>query len=323
MKRCPVCGHRDNCSTWEYNHNAIFCRRVVSDRPGAGGWTHILDGEAPEERPALRVVKPQPVEAKADRYILHTVYETILRRLFLLPEHKDNLLSRGLDMEAIERGMFRSTPTEEEAEEIVREIVGSCEPVGVPGFYFDGRWRLVKMPSGFLIPIRDRAGLIQGLQVRRDYLMHAKDNRYAWVSSKNDIKNRYPRGTSPCAPVHFQNPERIIETGRAVVTEGVLKGFVSSYYLSPSEGGIICLASVSCFQDNFALHLKEAFPSLHSISIAFDRDWQQKREVKGQLHRLMRVLKSQEFNVSIYEWDTQEKGLDDYLVAEARERAAA
>lgn len=242
------------------------------------------------------------------------VYQVLLRSLPLLTPHNEDLEARGLDALARVRGKFKSTPTEEEAAHFVSKIIAECDLSDVPGFYKDHTgWRMVKTPSGYFVPVLDRDGLIQGLQIRRDVLRHPKDPRYLWLSSSN-----YPSGTSSGAPAHIQNPERMA-TGKCIITEGALKSFVAAQHLPPDEGGIIGLAGVSCFRDDFALHLKQAFPSLHSVAIAFDRDWQSKKEVKRQLHRLLRVLKSQEFNVSICTWDTPEKGLDDFLVAESCE----
>lgn len=315
-KPCPVCGKRDNCAV---SDDGTYCRRVWSEHRGRdGGFWHPNEEGKPVRQPVLHVVKPEPKETRAARHTRHTIYEVLLRLSPLLPEHRENLSARGLSPEAIARGLFKSTPTEAETEQIASEISRDCEPSGVPGFFYErGRWQLVKVPSGFFVPVRDRAGLIQGLQVRRDYLRHAKDPRYTWLSSRG-----YPLGTSSGAPAGIEYPERIIETGRALITEGSLKAYVAAQYLPPDEGGIIALAGVSTFRDTFALHLKQAFPSLHSVSIAFDRDWREKREVKRQLYRLMRLLKAESLSVSVCTWDTTEKGIDDYLVAEAREKEA-
>jgi hypothetical protein len=245
-----------------------------------------------------------------------TGYRSLLSALPLLPGHRDNLLARGLDLTAIERGMFRSTPTEEEAVQLTREISDAHDLAGIPGFYRErDAWQLVHAPAGFFVPVLDREGLIQGLQVRRDYLKHEKDSRYCWLSSANR-----PFGTSSGAPCHVQNPERIAATGKCMITEGALKSFIAAQYLDESEGGLMALAGVSIFQDSFGLRLKQAFPDLRSVAIAFDSDWQSKKEVKAQLLRLTRVLRGANFeSITIRTWPTNEKGIDDYLVAEARE----
>ena len=53
---------------------------------------------------------------------------------------------------------------------------------GVPGFYRDdsGAWTFIHEKRGILIPVRDRYGRIQGLQLRRD---NVEKRKFRWVSS--------------------------------------------------------------------------------------------------------------------------------------------
>lgn len=94
------------------------------------------------------------------------------------------------------------------------------ELLGLPGFrtYYD-EWT-VSGPNGFLIPIRNRDGLIQGLKIRLDDA--DKPNRkYRWLSSRN-----MPGGTRSCSYVHVTG-----DTAKkwACLTEGPLKGDVASF----------------------------------------------------------------------------------------------
>lgn len=309
---CPVCGHRDNCAV---SDNGTYCRRVRSDYQGRdGGWWHPNTDAGVTPRP-VPVVKPsKPPAPQLDRGKVDLVYQALLRSLSLLPAHRDGLRSRGLDELAIVRGKFKSTPTEAEAAAFIASL--GLDPSGVPGFFKDGSgWRMVKVPSGFFVPVLDRGGLIRGLQVRRDNLKGPKDPRYMWFSS-----NGYPLGTSPGSPVHVQCGERIAATGRVIITEGALKAFVASNYLAPEEGGLLGIGGVGTFRDEFGEQIKSAWPELETAVIAFDRDWAEKVEVKRQLHRLVRVLKSADLSVVIRTWE-QEKGLDDFLLAESYEVA--
>jgi hypothetical protein len=316
LKRYPRCGYKDNCSITR-DERILICARVSSERPARDGrWTHFL--EDPPNSPAPRVIKhsPAPV-AVADKYLKHTILTSLLRFLPLLPVHRDDLLRRGLSLSEIETGGFKSTPTDEEAAEIARELSQDCDLAGVPGFYKKaGAWSLVKTPSGFFIPVRGRAGLIQGLQIRKDYQRDKADPRYTWLSSRD-----YPFGSTSGAPCHVQNPERIDETGRCIVIEGALKSFIAAQYLPPSDGGLVALAGVSTFQENFGAHLRKAWPALHTVAIAFDSDFAVKREVKMQLYRLMRSLKLMDGLAVVVRTWTHEKGIDDYLTAEAYEVA--
>lgn len=154
-KPCPQCGKRDNCAV---SVAGTYCRRIPSQYPGRdGGWWHPNEDtqHTSAPRPALRVVERQPVPLSANRHKLDLVYQVLLRSLTLFTPHADNLRARGLDDLAIARGKFKSTPTEEEATRIVRGIAEDCDLSGVPGFYKDrSGWKLVKVPSGFLIPVR-------------------------------------------------------------------------------------------------------------------------------------------------------------------------
>lgn len=310
---CPVCGHRDNCAVTE-DRTRAYCRRVRSDYQGRdGGWLHILDDVAPP--PSRPIVTPAPpLPPLADRRIRSDIYTALLLSLPLLTPHHEDLRRRGLTDEAIRCGMFRSTPTESEAREIISNL--NCDFEGIPGFYRDlCGYCMVKTWPGFFIPVRDRAGLIQALQVRRDHVGNNGDARYIWFSS-----GRYSTGVSSGAPVHIQNPERITETGRAIITEGALKAFIAAQFLSPDEGGIIAFAGVSTFREGLGQQLKEAWPKLSHIAVAFDADWQTKKEVMAQLRRLIQTLKASFESVEVMEWEN-EKGLDDFLINESHEVA--
>jgi hypothetical protein len=275
----------------------------------------VLTGDlAPPLAPVVK--EPKPPAPVADKHMRSAIYRALLWHLSLSDSHRVNLVRRGLNEQAIEQGRFKSTPTAEEAARVVTELESEADLAGVAGFYREGaQWRMVRVPSGFFVPVLDRGGLIQGLQIRRDELMRQKDARYTWLSSSG-----YTFGTSSGAPCHVQSPERITATRKAIITEGAIKAFVAAQYLQPDEGGLLALAGVSTFKDDFGLRLKQAFPDLQQVSVAFDRDWKEKREVKAQLYRLLCVLKRAGFeSVMIRTWDAPEKGLDDLLVAEATE----
>jgi DNA primase len=310
---CPICGHRDNCAV---SDDGTYCRREPSPYQGRdGGWWHpnedTADRPAPIFKPAPHVIE-QP---RADRQLIHAIYSALLRLLVLLPAHRDALLARGLSLQTIERELFRSTSTEEEAREIAENLVETCDPKGVPGFFRrSGRWQMVKAPSGFFTVVRDRAGLIQGLQIRKDYQKDKDDPRYIWLSSNPEF---YPLGTKSGSLIHIQHGERITITGKAIITEGPLKSIVASEFLSPDEGGIVALPSVNTFRETLGSHLTEVWPNLQTVNISFDADWKSKREVKFHLHRLIQVLKGAGLSVNVRTWPTTEKGIDDYLLSKS------
>lgn len=317
LKRCPECGHKDNCSV-SRNRAMLICGRVRSERVARDGrWLHVLRSDRPLPSQSVRYSEPTIARTAlvvpvANRRMRSVIYSALLRHLRLLPAHRDDLTRRGLTTEAIERGGFRSTPPLPSACEITKELSGECSLAGVAGFFkSNSRWQMVKVPSGFFIPICDSEGLIQGLQIRRDYLRNDKDCRYLWFSSKS-----FPFGTGSGAPAHIQNPERVHATGKLIITEGALKSFVAAQFLDANEGGILGLAGVSTFRENIGTRLRHTWPNLQNVAIAFDRDWHEKLEVKRQLYRLIQSLKQASFaSISVRTWE-REKGIDDYLRSE-------
>jgi hypothetical protein len=176
---------------------------------------------------------------------------------------------------------------------------------GVPGFYFkDGRWRLNTSQKGFYVPYRDERGRIVGLQIRRDGNVEPK---YLWLSSRD-----LPEGTPASACVHFAKPDLALSSGEVLITEGALKADRISEF-----GQISCVAVAGVTATSPArltALLRQAFPDLQGVIIAFDMDWQDKKEVKDALLRLLRVLRDDGLTVKVRTWDLAlGKGLDDAL----------
>jgi hypothetical protein len=121
----------------------------------------------------------------------------------------------------------------------------------------------------------------------------------------------------PGAPVHICRPERIRVTGEAILTEGALKSAVISFFLGC---GVIGVAGVSTFTEDFGERLREDFPELRRVTIAYDNDWRQKREVRKALFRLQGTLRRAGLRWSVRKWPDAWKGYDDYLAATAERR---
>ena len=82
-----------------------------------------------------------------------------------------------------------------------------------------GEWTL-SGPNGFLIPVRNKDGLIQGLKIRLDDA-DAPNRKYRWLSSRG-----LPNGTRSYSWVHVTGDR---SRKRAFLTEGPLKGDVASF----------------------------------------------------------------------------------------------
>src|SRR5262249_49709215 len=141
---------------------------------------------------------PAPERANVD--VLHRVYRALLAALTLRRAHRDRLHGRSLSDEEINRRGYRTLPVQGRARIApdLREKYGDVV-LRVPGVITrerDGRRYLsLAGAAGLLIPVRDRAGRIVALLIRRDG--DGEDGpRYVYLSSR-----RYG-GPGPGAPVH-------------------------------------------------------------------------------------------------------------------------
>lgn len=217
---------------------------------------------------------------------------------------------RGFTNAEVDRLGYVSAPNHAEAD-AVAERLSKYDLRGVPGFYRrGGRFRLRDLGSGIYIPVRDAQRRIRGIQIRRD----EGEPRYIWLSTPAD---RFEGGASSGAPVHFCRPERIRVTGEALLTEGALKSAVISFFLNC---GVIGVAGVSTFADDFGERLKADFPELRHVRIVFDNDWKSKPPVRKALFRLQGTLRRAGLRWSVRKFADAYKGFDDYLAATAKRK---
>jgi hypothetical protein len=280
-----------------------------------GAHMHRLRDTSPSDFPQF-VEKPAPPIAPQKTPELleliqrcHVVYTKLTREcLALNQQHRSALRLRGLNDEAINRGGYVSTGWTLYADDIERAMQ-PYDLSGIAGFYREGgRWRLVDAPPGFLVPVRDIHSRIRGLMIRRDGVTGS--GKYVWLSSVNR-----PEGTSSGAPVHFAKPELIELAGELIITEGALKADVIAHLSNMPVAGV---AGVSTFGATFAANLRQRFPALRNIVIAYDRDMLENEHVYGALRRLTCQLERERFQVRIRTWPTDAKGYDDFLLASLR-----
>lgn len=129
--------------------------------------------------PQTQERQPVPLERR------HAAYSDMLEHLTLLDRHGENLLERGLSEERIRENGYKSMPETERGRRLIADLLRSCghELSGLPGFRtYYGEWTL-SGPNGFLIPVRNKDGLIQGLKIRLDDA-DAPNRKYRWLSSR-------------------------------------------------------------------------------------------------------------------------------------------
>ncbi len=133
--RCPRCG----ISGGIFDLYAVFTgiprdevRRAIIDRIGI-----------PDTKPEHR--KPVPIKVKEEYPITdidsrHATYSALLSKLSLAPDHKENLLNRGLSESDIRRLGYKTAPVVGMAQIAKQLQAEGLYLAGVPGFYRDDKW---------------------------------------------------------------------------------------------------------------------------------------------------------------------------------------
>ncbi|QDV37434.1 DUF3987 domain-containing protein [Tautonia plasticadhaerens] len=264
--------------------------------------TEDADDSGDGPGPALAVARPAPIDADpAELDLRDRVYRDLLERLPLADRHRDALRARGLTDERIDRNAYRSLSffqARQEALGPLRDRFGE-ELLRVPGFR-QGRSGigLAALPNGLLIPVRDAAGRVVALKIRRDDA--AGGPRYLSFSGGD--------GPSSGAPPHVPpgvGPAPVIR-----LTEGELKADVAS-----ARDGLptISVPGVTAWAAGIPL-LREL--GAETVRLAFDADARTKPGVARQLLDCATALASEEFLVELERWPAEAgKGIDDVLAA--------
>jgi hypothetical protein len=312
--KCQICGAPDWCGTSPDGKFAV-CMRVESPKQSAnGGWVHILieGDEKPRPKRAAPTDLPSTSVSVKD---LDAVYSAFLRNLVLSHDHRAELFARGLSETDIHLHGYRSMPASVYSSTVCRLLANGFDLRGVPGFYYRNfAWHFVDYfnATGFLVPIRDAQHKICALQLRRD---DDRKPKYLMISSSDK-----PRGASSGTPPHFATLNVTDENGHlayrhmfreTIVTEGALKAnIIAAYSNTPTVG----LVGVGCFNDSIGQKLKQAFPNLETVKIAFDMDAAVNPAVKAQRDRLVLTLEKINLKARVLSWNRAYKGFDDYLV---------
>ena len=249
--------------------------------------------------PQIQERKPRTLEER------HAVYSEMLSFLSLSGGHRENLLERGLSEERIEQNGYRSMPETPAQRRLLAKLVGSSyELLGIPGFYTRyGQWTLAG-PNGFLIPVRDKDGLIQGLKIRLDEA-DQPNRKYRWLSSRGRSMSS---GTRSYSWIHVTGDRT---RKRAFLTEGPLKGDVASFLAN--DALFICTGGVNAIKG-----LREAIQALGVCEIveAMDMDQMTNPQVRGAILAMRReVQKIPGIRYSKYSWNPAYKGVDDYFLS--------
>ena len=320
IARCPFCGDSENP---EHGHlylnvskNVYYCVRC-----GEGGsvvdlyakiknidtetaYRELKEGNittpaAEENYKKIQYNSVAPIEAR-DR-----VYRAFLDKLVLEPHHRKNLLKRGLSWEETAKNLYKSLPQKPgESRKICNDLIKEGYKLkGIPGFYKteDGEWDFVNY-KGFLIPVKDVQGRIQGFQIRLD---EGESRKYVWFSSRGK-----PDGT----PAHAWQGVHGKPAKEVFITEGPLKADVAHYlsgYTFISVAGVTAIKGIETV-------LKDM--GAKNVNIVFDMDLLTNEAVKKAKTKLEEKLRNAGFQVRAKTWDPAYKGIDDYLLHKYKEK---
>ena len=294
--RCNLCGAKGNSIALYARLKGISNKDAYRELKTGGNVYPMPQQPAPQNTER----QPLPLEAR------HAAYTAMLEHLTLLDRHGENLLGRGLSEERIQKNQYRSMPETERGRRLLAGLLRSQghELLGLPGFrtrYDD--WT-VSGPSGILIPVRNRHGLIQGLKIRLDEVTNPK-RKYRWLSSRD-----MPGGTRSYSWVHVTGDT---SKKRAYLTEGPLKGDAASFLAN--DALFVCIGGVNALGG-----LKDTLLDLGVIEVveAMDMDQMTNKQVRDAVLAMRREVQSiKGMKYSKYTWNPAYKGVDDYLLSRA------
>ena len=312
LAKCPFCDDSHYHLSFKIPTNQFRCNRCDESGNAVMLYSKIfnsgnfeaykeLSSETTYRQPV--VYKPKVIcHNQADMVTRHNVYSEFLNLLHLTDKHRGNLRKRGMPDLFIEQFMYKSVPLDSGFRKSVLEKLSQKHNLyGIPGFYTDnnGNWQMYLLKQGGIyVPVCDKDGYIQGLQIRVD---NTEKNKYRWFSS-----NHYNNGTKASTWVHTVGD---ISSSTAYLTEGALKADISSIL---SNGKLfIAVSGVNCIE-----RLPEALKALNINKVIemYDMDKHNKITVHDAVIRVKSQLEGMGIEYIQYSWDSSFKGVDDYLL---------
>lgn len=308
---CPACGEARGgiLDAWALYRNISSDSKQVLYRNVKLDIEDFYDSTANNSAKLVPLQKRQITymqkeEKLAPVTVRNETYAALFDSLYLRNKHRKNLRDRGFTDEEIEYFGFKSLPTDNFPEVAKKLLNKGCALKGVPGFYinYQKKYSFVRYGSGILIPEKNAKGQIMQCQARMD----EGDIRYLTLSSNN--KESGTRGRAVC---HFAgNYSEKHDLKHIILTEGPIKAdFTYAKLKIPS----ISVPGVSSTK-----HLKAILPELKNaglekISIAYDMDSYSNEYVKKALEKIKSFLYESDVDYETLTWDSDYKGIDDYL----------
>jgi len=245
QRDCPVCnGLRNDCRQSLTTHQ-IHCRHLEArpvqylfrkyDALGFGVWANRAELEQWKEEHSRESrqqvtnkfsVTQAPNGGQLSDAQRDLVIEDILSQLELSREHREALLKRGLSIESIEAGKYRTVnPWQKLTLKVDSKLAGVQE---------NGKGLTVPA-RGILCPIANQKGELVGWQIRLDEPTRGERPKYLWAASKSQTG-------SDIARVHLKNgelPLAYCESATSSIHPVILKELKNNPKLLPialSEG---------------------------------------------------------------------------------------
>ena len=273
----------------------------------------ILTGKiTPEIKTQTQVRKEiylQSNERKtADIDSINDVYTALLNKLSLAKRHKNSLMARGFDEDAIKKFGYKSVQ-QVGAASLAKSIFNEGKNcIGVPGFYsYQNYTRIVSSDSGFYVPVRTIDGKISGMQIRHDNIVDGR--KYTWLSSTHYENGAAVKGASQIHYVGFNlsNPPK-----KVCITEGALKADIASFLTGMPFIAILGVNNTSNLA-NALSGLKEI--GVEEIFECFDMDYFTNEHVKAAIDKAHNIIKDSDLKTQRLSWNRKYKGIDDYMLA--------
>ena len=299
--RCNLCGASGNSVTLYARLNGLSNKEAYLELAAK---SNVYKLPLQPSSPNTTSREPYALEQR------HAAYSEMLSLLTLSDRHRDNLHERGLPDAIIERNGYKSTPETESERRLLASLLRCDHELhGLPGFYTkDGTWTLAGA-NGFLIPVRNKDGLIQGMKIRLD---DDAARKYRWLSSR---PSRMENGTRSYSWIHVTGDTT---QKRAYLTEGPLKGDIASYFAN--DALFVCLGGVNAHKG-----LRETILSLGVTEVmeAMDMDQFTNPQVRQAIGTLRREVQSIP-GIRYYQctWNPRFKGVDDYLLDWTKRKTA-
>lgn len=248
------------------------------------GWQHVFPpaGYQATSPPLTK----EPCLPRCGNTLAHRAYTLLLENLDLSEGHRRQLLERGVPSDRISIAQYRTLRNVDRgrAAKAVHARVGD-EVFAVPGFVNgDFGITVAGTSTGLLIPVRDTAGDIQALKIRRD-----GTPKYLYLTGGQG-------GASSGSPMHV--PLGVPRPAREIrVTEGELKADICTWLDATPTIGIPGVTQWRAVLP--VLRTLEA----RKVVMAFDApDLYRKPPVYNEARQFWQVLRDAGFEVELEDW---------------------